>query len=318
MSKKVLIPTDISEPGKEYLRSRGYEIKFGHGIDEETIIQDIQDCDALLARNEYITRHIIESAPKLKVIAKHGVGLDKIDLEAAKDCKVWVTNGPISNTVAVAEHTMMLILACAKRLVFFDAAVRSGNYEIRNKIKGTDLDGKTVGIIGLGKIGMQMAKKCHSGFDMKVVGYDPYIKKEQVPEYITCCDNMEDVIQTADFVSLHLPATAENKEFFNAKMFSLMKPSAYFINAARGSLVNETDLYAACKDGKIAGAGLDVFAAEPFDPNNPLFTLQNVTLTPHNAALTLETTDRMGLHAAQGIDEVLSGKFPTWAVVVPE
>lgn len=318
MSKRVLIPTDISEPGKAYLRSRGFEIKLGRGIDEDTLIQDLQDCDALLARNEYITRRVIESAPNLKVIAKHGVGLDKIDLEAARDCKVWVTNGPTSNTVAVAEHTVMLILACAKRLVFFDGAVRSGNYEIRNKIKGMDLEGKTVGIIGLGKIGMQVAKKCHYGFDMKVLGYDPYVKKEQAPDYVTCCDTMEEVIRGADFVSLHLPATADNTVFFNKDLISLMKPSAYFINAARGSLVNEADLYDACKSGQIAGAGLDVFAAEPFDPNNPLFTLPNVTLTPHNAALTLETTDRMGLHAAQGIDEVFSGKRPTWPVVIPE
>ena len=302
----------------EYLRSRGYELYFGCGIDEKTLIEDLQDCDALLARNEYITRHVIESAPKLKVIAKHGVGLDKIDLEAAKDCGVWVTNGPNSNTVAVAEHTMLLILACAKKLVFFDAAVRSGNYEIRNQVKGMDLEGKTVGLIGLGKIGMQVAKKCHNGFEMKVIGYDPYIKKEQIPDFVACCERLEDVVRTADFVSLHLPATADNKGFFDKHFFSMMKPGAYFINAARGSLVNEDDLYAACKAETIAGAGLDVFAAEPFNPDSPLFTLPNVTLTPHNAALTLETTDRMGLHAAQGIDEVFSGKMPTWAVVVPK
>lgn len=318
MNETVLIPSDISEPGKEYLRNRGYVIKMGRGIDEESILEDIQDCDALLARNEHITRRIIENAPKLKVIAKHGVGMDKIDLAAARDKNIWVTNGPVSNTIAVAEHTVLLILACAKKLIRVDRAVRTGDYEIRNRVKGMDLDGKTVAVIGMGKIGMQVAAKCHCGFNMRVVGYDPYLKPEQVPEYAALFNDMKDAVRCADFVSLHLPATADNVGFFNRDYFSEMKPTAYFINAARGSVVNEADLYEACRSGQIAGAGLDVYAEEPFNPKNPLFELENVTLTPHNAALTYETTDRMGLHAAQGIDEVLTGKRPTWPVVIPK
>ena len=147
MEQKVLIPSDISQPGKDYLRERGYVIKMGRGIDEQTIMEDAADCDALLARNEHITRGIMEAAPHLKVISKHGVGLDKIDLDAARDLNIWVTNGPLSNTVAVAEHTMMLILACAKKLVLFDKAIRNGDYEIRNRVKGLDLEGKTLAMI---------------------------------------------------------------------------------------------------------------------------------------------------------------------------
>lgn len=317
MKQTVLIPSDISEPGKAYLRDHGYAIKMGRGVDEDSILEDIQDCDALLARNERISRRIIEHAPRLKVIAKHGVGMDKIDLAAARDAKIWVTNGPTSNTTAVAEHSVLLILSCAKRLVFFDRAVRAGDYEIRNRVKGMDLDGKTVAIIGMGKIGMQVAAKCHLGFHMKIVGYDPYLNPDAAPDYVTLCGKMQDAVSRADFVSLHLPATDDNAGFFNKDYFSIMKPTAYFINAARGSIVNEKDLYDACKKRQIAGAGLDVYAEEPFNPQNPLFTLDNVILTPHNAALTQETTDRMGLHAAQGIDEVLSGKTPTWPVVIP-
>ena len=159
MEKKVLIPSDISQPGKDYLAEKGYTIKMGRGTDEQTILEDVADCDALLARNEHITRAIMEAAPRLKVISKHGVGLDKIDLDAARELNIWVTNGPLSNTVAVAEHTMMLILACAKKLVFFDRAARRGDYDIRNRVKGTDLEGKTLGLLGLGKIGHMVAKK---------------------------------------------------------------------------------------------------------------------------------------------------------------
>ena len=143
MEKKVLIPSDISQPGKDYLAEKGYTIKMGRGTDEQTILEDVADCDALLARNEHITRAIMEAAPRLKVISKHGVGLDKIDLDAARELNIWVTNGPLSNTVAVAEHTMMLILACAKKLVFFDRAARRGDYDIRNRVKGMDLEGKS-------------------------------------------------------------------------------------------------------------------------------------------------------------------------------
>lgn len=318
MKLQVLIPSDISEVGKQYLRDRGYEIKMGRGLDEDTIIADAQGCDAMLVRNEPITRRILENIPSVKVISKHGVGLDKIDLEAAAEQNIWVTNGPLSNAIAVAEHTMMLLLACAKKLVRFDLAIRSGDYNIRNTMKGMDVEGKTIGIIGCGKIGSMVAKKCVHGFDMKAVGYDPFVPSEaRLPE-IEYVDTMEDVFRRADFVSLHVSATKDNAGFVNKDLISLMKPTAYLLNAARGTIVNEADLYEALHSGRIAGAGLDVYAQEPPSADNPLFTLPNITVTPHNASLTHETTDRMGLHAAQGIDEVLSGGTPTWPCVTPK
>ena len=179
MEKKVLIPSDISQPGKDYLAEKGYTIKMGRGTDEQTILEDVADCDALLARNEHITRAIMEAAPRLKVISKHGVGLDKIALDAARELNIWVTNGPLSTTVAVAEHTMMLILACAKKLVFFDRAARRGDYDIRNRVKGMDLEGKTLGLLGLGKIGHMVAKKAINGFGMEVIGYDPFLPADR-------------------------------------------------------------------------------------------------------------------------------------------
>ncbi len=318
MSYKILIPTDISEVGKKYLREKGYEIKHGRAIDEDSIIEDAKDCDAILARNEYYTQRVLNECKHIKVIGKHGVGLDKIDVPTCKELGIALTNGPISNTVAVAEHTALLVLACAKKLVMFDKAMRGADYEIRDKVKGNDVEGKTLCIIGMGKIGQMTAKKLAFGFEMKVIGYDPYIAAENVPDYITRYDSMQEAIAAADYVSLHLPATKENDKFFDMSYFKLMKSSAYFINSARGRVVNEADLYEALTTGVIAGAGLDVFYDEPVKMDNPLFKLDNVIVTPHNAALTYETTDRMGLHAAMGIDEVLQGKEVTWPVFLPE
>lgn len=317
MELKVLIPSDISQVGKNYLRDKGYAIKMGRGTDEATMIEDVQGCHALLARNEHITRAIMEAGKNLKVISKHGVGLDKIDLDAARELNIWVTNGPLSNTVAVAEHTMLLILACAKRLVFFDMAMRSGDYDIRNRVKGMDLEGKTLGLLGLGKIGNMVAKRALHGFDMKVIGYDPFLPVERRDPNIRYCDTMEEVFSEADIVSLHMPSTPETRGVVDRRLLSCMKPNAYLINAARGDLINEEDLVEALRDNRIAGAGLDVFAQEPPQTDNPLFQMNNVVITPHNAALTNETTDRMGLHAAIGIDEVLSGITPSWPVVTP-
>lgn len=318
MEQKVLIPSDISQVGKTYLREKGYTIKMGRGTDEAQICEDVVDCVALLARNEHITRAVMEAAPHLKVISKHGVGLDKIDLDAAKDLNIWVTNGPLSNTVAVAEHTMMLILACAKRLVLFDKAARAGDYEIRNRVKGMDLEGKTLGLLGMGKIGAMVAQKAIHGFGMQVMGYDPYLPPERWDPAIRRCETMEEIFSQADFVSIHMPSTPQTRNSIDQRLIGLMKPTAYLINAARGDLIREEDLVAALKAEAIAGAGLDVYQHEPPAADDPLFQLPNVTVTPHNAALTNETTDRMGLHAAIGIDEVLSGKQPSWPVVVPK
>ena len=242
MEKKVLIPSDISQPGKDYLAEKGYTIKMGRGTDEQTILEDVADCDALLARNEHITRAIMEAAPRLKVISKHGVGLDKIDLDAARELNIWVTNGPLSNTVAVAEHTMMLILACAKKLVFFDRAARRGDYDIRNRVKGMDLEGKTLGLLGLGKIGHMVAKKAINGFGMEVIGYDPFLPADRWDPEVGRRETMEEIFAGSDIVSIHMPSTPETRNSVDRRLIGMMKPTAYLINAARGDLIREADL----------------------------------------------------------------------------
>jgi D-3-phosphoglycerate dehydrogenase len=317
MSYKVLIPQDISRAGKQYLIEKGYEIKMGSGISVETLREEVQDCHAILARMASFPREVLEAGKKLKVIARHGVGTDNIDVEAATELGIYVTNAPQSNTTSVAEHTIGLIIATARNFVRCDAAMRKGNFEIRNQIPGTDIGGKILGLIGVGRIGKLVARKATVGLDMKVIGYDPYVDPNLAPE-VEFIDSIEGLLRAADFISLHLPANQTTIGLIDKNKLLMMKPSAYIINAARGGIVNEEDLAEILSQGRIAGAALDVFAEEPPDPANPLFKLDNVTVTPHNAALTRECMDRMAVHAARGIDEVLSGDTPpTWPVNRP-
>ncbi len=314
MAYKVLIPQDITEAGKLYLTDRGYEIKVLKDSSEEAIIREVGDYDAILARTAVYTRKIFMSAKKLKVISRYGIGTDNFDVPAATELGIQITNAPIANTVSVAEHAMSLILACAKKLIIHDKAQKNGDYGSRDKLHSTELAGKTLGLIGCGHIGRIVARMAALGFNMNVIGYDAYMKQTQLPEYIKLYDDPDTVFKEADFVSLHIPATKDTLNFVDFEKLSMMKDTAILINCARGGVVNEEDLYKALRKHVIAGAGLDVFKQEPPEKDNPLFTLDNVIVSPHNAALSNEATDRMGIHAAQGIDEVLSGKVPTWPV----
>ena len=314
MQKTVLIPQDIHEEGKAYLRERGYEIKMGNGISSDVLKKDVEGCIAILIRTAPLPADVLEAGQGLKVIGRHGVGVDNIDLEAATRLGIWVTNAPESNSNSVAEHVIGLIIACARNFIRCDREFRDGNFKIRNQLIGMDLEGKTLGILGLGRVGSLVAKKASLGLDMKVVGYDPYISADRVAPEVQKIDDWDQVFKTCDFVTLHLPASSETKGIVGKRELSLMKPSAYLINAARGEIVSEAELVEALKAKQIAGAGLDVFEKEPPDRDNVLLALGNVVLSPHNAALTEEAMIRMATHAAQGIDEVISGKRPSWPV----
>jgi D-3-phosphoglycerate dehydrogenase len=309
MGYKVLIPQKISIEGENYLLERGYEIERGNGISTEALAAAVVDCDAILARTEQYSASVLEAGKKLKVIGRHGVGVNNIDMETATRLGIQVTVTPLANSNTVAEQTLGVVLALARQLTRIDQEFRQGNWAIRDQIKGMDLEGKTLGIAGLGKIGSLVAKKA-AAFDMTVIAYDPYIEPSKVSANVKRVGSLEEVFSKADFVTLHLPY---EKKLIGKALFGLMKPTAYFINLSRGEIVFENELIEALQNKKIAGAALDVFETEP--PNlksNPLFSMPNVIVTPHNAALTTEATMRMALHAAQGIDEVLTGKTPTW------
>ena len=315
MAYKVLIPQDIVDEGKAYLRERGYEIKMGSGITVEAIKRDAADCDAILARTAPFPAEVLEAAPKLKVIARHGVGVDNVDVAAAERLGIWVTNAPLSNSNTVAEAVIGYIIALGRQFTYVEREFRKGNFEIRNKVRLMDLEGKLLGIVGLGKIGRLVAAKARLGLGMKILGYDPFVAADQAPEGVEMTASWEEIFSRPDFVTLHLPY--QGKKLVGMKEFSLMKPTAYFINAARGEIVHENELIDALRQKRIAGAALDVFEKEPPDKDNPLLAMENVIVTPHNAALTRECSVRMAVHAAIGIDEVLTGKTPSWPVNRP-
>jgi len=314
---KVLIPQDVAQPGKDYLRERGYEITMGSGTTAEAIAADLADCDAILARTAPFPAKVLEAGKKLKVISRHGVGYDNIDVAKATELGIWVTFAPESNANTVAEHAIGCILTLARNFIQLDRETRAGNWGIRDQLLGADLSGKVLGIVGLGKIGRRVAKKAAQGLDMKVLGYDPYLKAEQVAEVATPATSIEEVFGASDFVTVHIPGGAATRGIVGKKLFALMKKSAFFINASRGDVVDEPALIEALRNGTITGAAIDVYEKEPPPKDNPLMGMRNVLLTPHNASQTRECMIRMALHAAQGIDEVLSGKRPTWPVNDP-
>lgn len=314
MGYRVLIPQDITEAGKNWLAERGYEIAVLQEHSVETICRLVPEYDAILARTAEFPREVMEAGSRLKVIARYGAGVDNIDLEAASEHGIQVCNAPLANSNSVAEHTVTLLLACAKNLIIQDRETRAGNFESRNLLKGTEVRGKTLGLIGCGHIGRLTAEKAAGGLGMQVIGYDAFLKKGDSSGVISVVEDLDELCRRADFISLHVPATPETYHLINREKLSLMKKTAVLINCSRGGVVDEAALYEALVQGVISGAGLDVFEEEPVKRENPLYTLENVIVTPHNAALTYEAMDQMGLDAARGIDEVLNGRRPTWPV----
>lgn len=313
MGYKVLITEDIGKEGKDYLKKFGYEIKVAKNIHEETLIKEVKDCDAILVRMALITAKVINAGLRLKVISKFGVGVDNIDVEEATKRGIRVTNSPESNKNTVAEYTMGLIISLAKKFFLYDRELRKGNFHIRDSFS-MDLEGKVLGIIGAGSIGNLVATKASKGFGMKVIEFKRHINGIKASEGIEITDNLEYLLKNSHFVSLHVPLTESTKGLIGERELSLMKPEAFLINTARGEVVNNKALVDALLNNKIAGAAIDVYEGEVPSKDNPVFKFQNVIVTPHTAAHTVEAMKRMSLHPAIGIQEVLSGKEPSWPV----
>lgn len=314
MTYKILVTEAMAEDGPEWLRAQGYEVKYGRGTDPQTLIEDLQDCDGVIPRLAVMSDDVISKCPKLKVIARHGAGVDTVDLESCKKHGVRVVNTRGSNSIAVAEHTIMLMLSCAKALKHNYLLYKNGCFkEARKNTISVEMSGKTIGLLGLGNIGMNVAKMAHYGFQMTVLAYDPYCKKE-IPEWINIVDRTI-LFQNSDFISIHTTLTEQTRASVGMKEFSQMKPTAFIINTARGAIINEIDLIDALEKHMIAGAGLDATEPEPEPQDSPLFAMDNVVLTPHCAGSTLESKKRSSLGAAKGCDEILTGKTPTSLVL---
>ena len=259
---------------------------------------------------------IFDAAPKLKILARHGAGYDGVDLEAARKHGVLVCTAGGANAVSVAELAIFYMLYCSRNFKKVQKLYLEDYRKAKMGIPKTELEGKTLGLVGLGNIGKLVAKKAALGFDMTVLAYDPFAKKEGLPEYIRLVEDRDEIFRQADYVSLHVPATPETVHSVSDREFGLMKESAYLINTSRGSIVDEPALVRALQAGKIAGAGLDVLEKEPIDPANPLIEMDNVLTAPHIGGATKEASSRSSVACAEAIDDFFSGRTPKF--VVPE
>lgn len=304
---KILLSHPLYKPGMEMLEGKG-EICIQNNHSIEGLKEEIKEADAYILRIGRIDRQVIENADRLKVITRPGVGVDNVDVEAATEYGIPVVICPSSNARAVAEHTLMLLLAVSKDLRRSDREYHQENFQIRNAYHAVDIIGKTVSILGAGKIGMEVASMCKA-LGMKVVLYDPYISKCTIEEKgYYAAEDLYEALEAGDYVTLHMPSSTETKGIIGSEELKRMKETAFFINCARGDLVEEQALFEALKEKKIAGAALDVLKQEPPEEHNPLFDLDNVILTPHMAAQTQETTEKVVKMAVEGTLAILDGK----------
>ena len=279
----------------------------------ETVLPLLKDAHGLILRTGItISRELIENAYELLVISRTGGGLDNVDVAAASEQGIIVTSNLGVNTISVAEHVLSMILALSKRLSTMDHAVRNNNFDIRYQNLPRDINGKTIGLLGFGRIGREIGKICNQAFNIQVIAYDPYLadeKKDECLNWVSLVE-LEELLSKSDFISIHVPLTDQTRNMVDESELSLMKPGAILINASRGGVVNETALVKALQNNKIAGVGLDVFNEEPVPADNPLLKLENVILTPHTAALTRECVTRMATEAAKSVLDVFAGREP--------
>ena len=311
---KILVTDVIAEEAMELLK-KNHEVTF-KDITGEELAREIAPYHALMVRSgTKVTAEAINNAENLIVIGRAGIGVDNIDVKAATRNGIKVVNSPTGATISVAELTIGHMISLARRLPKADRTTRAGEWA-KKKLKGVELNGKILGLIGCGNIGRVVAKYARA-LNMSVIGYDPYISKEKLEEEgIEKVESVGEVMEKADFISIHVPHTPETHHLINGEMLSKMKTSAYIINCARGGVVDEKALYNALKENKIAGAALDVYEEEPAK-DNPLFELDNAVFTPHIGASTKEGQIRAGTICAEQILKVLEGKEPDFWVNRP-
>jgi D-3-phosphoglycerate dehydrogenase len=312
MTFKILIATrsfgSTSSAPWEVLRQAGCELvraDMTQPMSEARLIDLLAGVDGAIIGVVPMTAHVLENAPTLKVVSMHGVGVDHIDLQAASRLGIVVANCLGSNDQSVADLTLGLMISAARDLPRADGALRQGGW---GSYQGHELWNKTLGLVGLGYVGRAVARRA-LGFDMKILAYDPYVDPQRAGLPALSFVALDELIRESDFISLHSPLTEETRHMIGAAQFAAMKPGAYLINTARGGLVDEQALYQALSSGQIAGAALDVYAAEP-PAGSPLLKLDNIVLTPHIAAHTQEAIERMGVMAARNVLLALQGGQP--------
>lgn len=318
MKKVLLIHPTIQPCGVDLLKSETEVILAPDGR-EETLISHLSapHIGGMIVRVEMITRRVIEASKDLQVIGQHGVGVDNIDVAAATQKGILVVNAATSNYVSTAEHAVMLILALARKVLDSDRAVREGDFLFRERFYPMQINGKVLFILGLGRIGSELARKCRLAFNMEIFAYDPYVSDFEMAGLGVKKVDLETGFAAADFVSIHMALTPETRHLITEKEISLMKPTAILINVSRGGVIRQEDLVKALKDKRIAAAGLDVFDPEPPMIEDPLLKLSNVILSPHFAGDTYEAKQNCSQSIANDVLEVLKGHRPRF-VVNPE
>jgi D-3-phosphoglycerate dehydrogenase len=305
MSKPVVLIAEELSPATIAILGDQFEIRHCDGANRAELLPALASANAVLVRSATkMDAEAIAAAPNLKVIARAGVGLDNVDIPAATAAKVLVVNAPTSNIVSAAELAVSLLLAVARNVVPANLALKNGQWK-RSQFGGVELQDKTVGIIGIGKIGMLVAQRL-AGFDMKFVAYDPYVKSAPSGGPEIKMVSLDELLGASDFVTIHIPKTAETKGLIDSAALAKMKPTAFVINAARGGVLDEVALFDALTAGTIAGAGLDVYATEPCT-DSPLFALDNVVATPHLGASTEEAQEKAGVAVAESVVAAFAG-----------
>ena len=303
---RVLVAAPLHEKAIEVLKNAGFEVVYEEYPDEERLLELAKDVDAIIVRSKpKVTRKVIENAPNLKVIGRAGVGLDNIDLDAAKERSIEVVNSPGASSRSVAELAMALMFNVTRKIAFADRKMREGVWA-KKQCMGFELEGKTLGIVGFGRIGYNIAKIAKA-MGMNLLLYDPYPNFERAKEVGGKFVELEELLKESDVVTLHVPLLDSTYHLINEERLKLMKPTAILINAARGPIIDTNALVKALREGWIAGAGLDVFEEEPLPAGHELTKLDNVVLTPHIGASTVEAQMRAGVEVAEKVVKVLKG-----------
>ena len=292
---------DIHEDGWGHLAKQNIEVINIVDFSKENLIKKLSNVDAVALRTAELNKDVLKHCPKIKIISRHGVGYDNVDINYLNENKQALAITGTSNAVSVAEHVMTMFLFLAKKINKSDALVRSNNFNNKNIIGNFfEMYKKNIVILGFGRIGQAVAKRC-KGFDANILIYDPFVDENYIKKFDYRKVEFNTGLKEADFITIHMPLSSQTKNLISFREFENMKNNTIIVNTARGGIINEKDLHLALKNKKIFAAGIDVFDVEPPDPNNPLFALDNILLTPHNAALTLECRKRMALETFENI-----------------
>ena len=315
--KKILIIESIHKSGIDLLENNSnFDFEIIDDLSKENLKNKIKDCDGVSLRTAKLNDEIISAGKKLKIISRHGVGYDNIDLNSAKTNNITIAITAKANAIAVSEHVMFMLLNIAKRKSMYDESVKSGNFINRNKLPKTmEIWKKNILIAGFGRIGQNLIKRC-LGFEMNVFVFDPFVSKEKVESFGgKKTDDLVEIVKTMDVISLHMPLNDKTKNIINYDLLKTMKKNCIIINAARGGIINENDLNKALNENLIYGAGLDVFEVEPPSIDNPLLKNDKVFLSPHTAAFTEECLRRMAKETVQNIIDFFDKKLENSKII---